>query len=93
MRPVNSTSSTSTTDPAGEVEGDVGDGLGQHRAQADVVAVEGDVEAADRHLEPLDLLERRRPGCGPGARHRSAGRPAPRLEAVVALEDLVGHAA
>ena len=33
--------------PSGQVEGDVGDRLGQDRAQADVVAVEGDVEAAD----------------------------------------------
>ena len=30
---------------------------GMHRADADVVAVEGDVEAADRHVGALDLAQ------------------------------------
>ena len=93
VRPVKSTSSTSTTMRAVEVDGDVGDRLGQHRAEADVVAVEGDVERADRH--------RRRPRCCSSA---SASRPASGtppvcrptsddvVEPVVALDDLVGDA-
>ena len=55
VRPVNSTSSTSTTVRAGDVEVDprlvhLG-GLG---AQPDVVAVERDVEHPDRDVRPLD---------------------------------------
>ena len=92
VRPVKSTSSTSTTVRAVEVDRDVGDGLGQDRSQADVVAVEGHVEGADgtatrprsaRALVPSSCASGTPPVCRPT-------RTTP-LEPVVALDDLVGH--
>ena len=72
---------------------DVGDRLGQHRPQADVVAVEGDVERADRRRRcPRSRLRASASRCG--ERH-AAGLQADQhdvVEAVVALDDLVGHA-
>ena len=56
-------------DRAVDVEGDVGDRLGQDRPQADVVAVEGDVERADRRAA------RRRSPRGSPARRRASGTP------------------
>ncbi len=77
---------------ARQVAGNVGDGLGQHRSQADVVAVEGDVDAADRDDDALDLLQ----GLGQLAAERNAaGLQADEddvVEPVVVLDDLVGHA-
>ena len=62
-------------DRAGQVDRDVGRRLGQHRAQPDVVAVEGDVEASrPGTLVALDLGRGSRPSARPGARRRSAGR-------------------
>ena len=93
VRPVKSTSSTSTTTCAGEVDGDVGDGLGQHRPQPDVVAVEGHVERADR--APRRPRSRSRASA---SRSASGTPPVCRptsttlVEAVVALDDLVGDA-
>src|SRR5205807_3017456 len=60
--------------------------------EADVVAVEGDVDAPDGHLGALDALERL--GQAPGQWHAARLQPdqAHTLEAVVALHDLVGDA-
>ena len=77
---------------AGQVERDVGDGLRQDGPQADVVPVEGHVQAAYGYVDALDAPERL--GQPPGEGH------APRLqpdeddpvEAVVVLDDLVGDA-
>ena len=78
-------------DGAVDVHRDVGDRLGQHRSDADVVAEERDVERADRRRGAVDLVE----GLG-----QRAARPTPPVcipmsttpvEAVVALDDLVGH--
>ena len=77
----------------GQVERDVGGGLGQHRPQADVVAVEGHVERAHRDLVALDLL-RATPAIRRASGH-AAGLQADQdhvVEAAVALGDLVGHA-
>ncbi len=57
VRPVKSTSSTSTTTWPARSTRDVGHRLGQDRAQADVVAVEGDIEGAEGDLVALDLLQ------------------------------------
>ena len=54
-------------DGAVEVDGDLGDRLGQHRADADVVAVQGDVEGADRRAGAVDLSE----GFGEGLGQRT----------------------
>ena len=80
-------------DLPGQVDRDVGDRLGQDRAQADVVAVEGHVESADvEAVDRLDLAE--------DLGHLRGQRDATRLEpdeddvfdAPVALDDLVRHA-
>ena len=92
VRPVKSTSSTSTTMRAGEVAGDLGDRLGQDGAQADVVAVEGDVERAD--VELVDALDPAQ-DLGHAGDERHTARLEPDeddvLDAPVALDDLVGH--
>ena len=75
---------------AGEVDRHLGRPERLHRPQPDVVAVEGDVERADRHRDALDLLDGRRQALG--------DRQTPGVEAdeedvagaVVALDDLVG---
>ena len=62
-----------------QVDRDLGDLLGQHRADADVVAVQRDVQGADGDtvlgvVDLLDLLEGRRPARGRVGRRRSAAR-------------------
>ena len=79
-------------DAPGQVDRDVGHRLGQHRAQPDVVAVEGHVERADleRHVA-LDLAEDLGHPRGQG---HAAGLQADQhdvLDAAVALDDLVRH--
>ena len=78
--------------PPGQVHGDVGHGLGQDRAQADVVPVEGHVEAAQVDGGgPFDLAQ--------GLRHLGGERDTAGLEPdqddvvdpAVALDDLVRH--
>ena len=95
VRPVKSTSSTSTTVLPVEVERDVGDRLGQHRAQADVVAVEGDVEAC--RPASSDAARSARQVVGQRGRrsgHATGLQPDEHhvVEPVVALDDLVRHA-
>ena len=90
VRPVKSTSSTSTTTLPGDVDGHLGGPERLHRAEADVVAVEGDVERADGHVDVLEL--------GDGVGQAAGDGEAPGVEAdehdvvgaVVALHDLVG---
>ena len=76
---------------AGEVDRDVGHRRGQHRAQADVVAVEGDVQRAERGPGAVDLLQGLGQGLGEG--HAAGLEPDQHhlVEPVVALEDLVRH--
>ena len=76
---------------AGQVTGDVGHRLGEDRSQPDVVAVEGDVEAAQDDLGALDLAQHL--GHAGGQRD-TAGLQADQdhvLDAAVALDDLVRH--
>ena len=62
--------------PPGQVDGDVGDRLGQDGAQADVVAVEGHVEAADvEACRPPRSGAGSRPSWWRGGRRRSGARP------------------
>ena len=79
-------------DPPADVDGDLGGAERRDRAEADVVAVEGDVERADRDLTAFELLD----GGGQAAGDRGpAGVEADEDEvvgAVVALDDLVGDA-
>jgi hypothetical protein len=76
----------------GEVDGDLRHRMGQHPPEADVVAVEGDVEAAERGAAALDFGQR--VGQGLGQRDAAAGQADEdhAVEAAVALGDLVGHA-
>ena len=91
VRPVKSTSSTSTTiRPARSTGTSVS--LGQHGSKTDVVPVERDVEAPDRELVgPLDLAEDlghpRRQGHTPGLQADQDDVS----QAAVALDDLVRH--
>ena len=67
----------------------VDDRLGARLAVADVVAVEGDVEVAERHLGPAELADER---VQPAGQHRPAGVDADqrdRLRLGVLLDDLV----
>ncbi len=75
-----------------EREVDVGDRLGQDRPDPDVVAVEGDVERAARHLDALDAVDRLDEALG--KRHAAGLQPdhGDAVEAVVALDHLVGDA-
>ena len=79
--------------PAGQVDRDVGHRLGQDGAQADVVAVEGHVEAADvEAVGALDLAQHLGHLRGQGD---PAGLEADQddvVDAAVALDDLVRHA-
>ena len=79
-------------DLAGQVTRNVGHGFGEDGAQADVVAVEGHIEAADRQGDPLDLAqELGHAGC----QRDTAGLQADEhdvLDAPVALDHLVRHA-
>ena len=80
-------------DLAGQVARDVGDRLGQHGAQADVVAVEGHVEPADvEGGDPLDLAEDLGHLRGEGHATRLEPHQDDVLDAPVALDDLVRHA-
>src|SRR3954453_16197894 len=79
-------------DGAGEVERDAGDGFGQHRAQAVVVAVEGAVERAGGDLHRLDLLQRVGQAAGDGDAAGLQSHEHDVVEAVVVLDDLVRHA-
>ena len=77
---------------AGQVDRDVGHGLGQDGPQPDVVAVEGHVEAADgQGVDPFDLAQ----DLGhPGGQRDAAGLEADQddvLDAPVALDHLVRH--
>ena len=77
-------------DAAGEVEGQVGDLLGQHRAQPDVVSVERHVDRPERHRGSLDL-----PRGSPTSRSASGTPPVcspmttTSSQPAVALDDLV----
>ena len=76
-------------DPAGHVHRHLGRTERLHRAQADVVPVEGDVQRPDRHRR---LFERGDRGGQPVGDGRAAGVQADEdqvLGAVVALDDLV----
>ncbi len=79
-------------DLAGQVDRDVGDRLGQDRAQADVIAVEGDVEGAQGDVGLLDLVQvvHQQPGQPDAAGLETDDHHL--VESVVALDDLVGHA-
>ena len=79
-------------DAPGDVEGQVGDLLGEHGAQPDVVAVKRDVDGAEGHRHPLDLLEHR--GEPFGERHAAGLQPDDDnvFQPAVALDDLVGDA-
>ena len=76
-------------DRAVEVDGDVGDRLGQHRPQPDVVAVEGDVEACrPASSTPVDLRRARRParsasGTPPVCRPTSTTSSSPWLRSMI----------
>ena len=95
VRPVNSTSSTRTM-----VRSSIENGISVRRTIGcgpdglahQVVAVEGDVEGADRHVVAGDVLERG--GDAPGQRHaaRAHADDGQLLDAAVALDDLVGDA-
>ena len=56
-------------DGAVDVDGDVGDRLGEHRSDADVVAEQGHVERADRRGGAVDLAA--------GRRRSASARPTP----------------
>ena len=77
---------------ARQVEGDVGDGLGQNGAEADVVAIEGHVDGAHGYVDALDLPE----GLGQSSRQGDAARLQAQeddaVEPLVVLGDLVGDA-
>ena len=78
--------------PSGQVDRDVGDGLGEDGAQADVVPVEGHVEAAQVDGgRPLDLEQCLRHLGG----ERNSARLQPDqddvLDPAVALDDFVRH--
>src|SRR5581483_10096959 len=63
--------------------------LGRLGAHADVVAIEGDVENADRHPGALDPLDLRRKTAGKLISARGDPDQHQTLRALVALEDLV----
>src|SRR5205085_962437 len=77
-------------DPAAEVEGDVGHRLGQHRAQADVVAIERHVERPHRHVGAVDVLQDSGQPVGDGDASGLEADDHHVVETVVALDDLVG---
>ena len=79
-------------DLAAEVDGDVGDGLGQHGAKADVVAVESHVERPHGHVGAVDVLQDPRQPVGDGDASRLEADDHHVVETVVALDDLVGDA-
>jgi hypothetical protein len=95
VRPVKSTSSTSRMRRSSIENRDVGEPderLRPDRVPHQVVAVERDVEDADRHVGAGDLVDGG--GQAPGQRH-AAGADADEgqlLDAAVALDDLVGDA-
>ena len=77
-------------DPAGDVDGDLGGARGGHRAEADVVAVEGDVECADRDLEVLELRDGGGEAAGDGETPGVEAHEHHVVGTTVALHDLVG---
>jgi hypothetical protein len=93
VRPVYSTSSTITTrapsmSPGSDVRPD-------HRPRADrlqVVAVERDVEGAERHVDALGGAHRARDAARRSGRRGAGCRRARAVGARVQLDDLVGHA-
>src|SRR5581483_5853817 len=79
-------------DAAGEVHGDGGHRLGQQRAQADVVPVEGGVQRAQGDGRALDALELAAQTLGQGHATRLEAHEDDVVEPVVALDHLVGDA-
>ena len=79
-------------DLAGDVDGDLGGADGLHRAEPDVVAEEGDVERAHRHLGALEPVDRGGDPAGDGQAPRVEADEDDVVRAMVALDDLVRDA-
>ena len=77
-------------DPAGDVDGDLGGAGGRDRPEADVVAVEGDVEGADGDVEVLELRDGVGEAAGDGQTPGVETHEHDVVGATVALHDLVG---